>query len=89
MIRNIQKLSGTALIADVFILIGLLYVFGYEIDVISRIGVAPIQAFNPDSFALLIGTAVFAFEGIGLVSLDLVAFHAPLPTRLQHDRRID
>ncbi|KAG0150494.1 hypothetical protein CROQUDRAFT_652419 [Cronartium quercuum f. sp. fusiforme G11] len=67
MIRNIQKLSGTALIADVFILVGLLYVFGYEINVISTIGVAPIKAFNPESFPLLIGTAVFAFEGIGLV----------------------
>ncbi|EGG10856.1 uncharacterized protein MELLADRAFT_41988 [Melampsora larici-populina 98AG31] len=67
MIRNIQKLSGTALIADVFILIGLVYVFGYEINLMATVGVAPIQAFNPDSFPLLIGTAVFAFEGIGLV----------------------
>lgn len=67
MIRNIQKLSGTALIADVFILVGLLYVFGYEINLMATVGVAPIKAFNPESFPLLIGTAVFAFEGIGLV----------------------
>ncbi|MBW0523520.1 hypothetical protein O181_063235 [Austropuccinia psidii MF-1] len=67
MIRNIQKLSGTALVADVFILTGLLYVFGYELNIISKMGVAPIVMFNPQSFPLMVGTAVFAFEGVGLV----------------------
>lgn len=67
MIRNIQKLSGTALVADGFILIGLLYVFGFELDTISKIGAAPVVMFNRESFPLMIGTAVFAFEGIGLV----------------------
>jgi len=67
MIRNIQKLSGTALVADAFILIGLLYVFGFELHSIFTKGVAPIVMFNQDSFPLLIGTAVFTFEGIGLI----------------------
>ncbi|KAI7949900.1 hypothetical protein MJO28_008721 [Puccinia striiformis f. sp. tritici] len=67
MIRNIQKLSGTALVADAFILIGLLYVFGFELHQIATKGVAPIVMFNQDSFPLLIGTAVFTFEGIGLI----------------------
>lgn len=67
MIRNIQKLSGTALVADAFILIGLVYVFSFELNSIITRGVAPIVMFNSESFPLLIGTAVFAFEGIGLV----------------------
>ncbi|KAA1066244.1 neutral amino acid transporter [Puccinia graminis f. sp. tritici] len=67
MIRNIQKLSGTALVADAFILIGLLYVFGFELHSIVTKGVPPIVMFNRESFPLLIGTAVFTFEGIGLI----------------------
>ncbi|KAI8450951.1 transmembrane amino acid transporter protein-domain-containing protein [Phakopsora pachyrhizi] len=67
MIRNIQKLSWTALVADAFILIGLLYVFGYEFSSIATKGAAQIKLFNPESFPLMIGTAVFTFEGIGLV----------------------
>lgn len=67
MIRNIEKLSGTALIADVFILLGIVYIFGHEIKLLATDGLADVKLFNPDSFPLLIGTAVFAFEGVGLV----------------------
>ncbi|WVO15887.1 hypothetical protein L204_103552 [Cryptococcus depauperatus] len=67
MVRNLAKLSGTALIADAFILIGIIYIGGNEISVLSKSGVADVQLFNPTSYPLLIGTAVFAFEGIGLV----------------------
>ncbi|KAK4685254.1 solute carrier family 36 (proton-coupled amino acid transporter), partial [Tremellales sp. Uapishka_1] len=67
MIRNLAKLSGTALVADAFILIGLVYIGVQESTVLSHSGIADIALFNKDSFPLLIGTAVFAFEGIGLV----------------------
>ncbi|GAA5974316.1 hypothetical protein JCM11641_006731 [Rhodosporidiobolus odoratus] len=67
LIRNIQKLSGTALVADVFIVIGLVYIFSNEISVLASHGIAEVELFNRDSFPLLIGTAVFAFEGIGLI----------------------
>ncbi|KAK4698377.1 solute carrier family 36 (proton-coupled amino acid transporter), partial [Phenoliferia sp. Uapishka_3] len=67
MIRNIQKLSGTALIADAFILFGLVYIFSTEFKVLADFGIADIAWFNPKDFPLLIGTAVFSFEGIGLV----------------------
>ncbi|TXT13444.1 hypothetical protein VHUM_00811 [Vanrija humicola] len=69
MIRNLAKLSFTALVADAFILLGLLYIGGTEISVIAKNGLPPpdVVAFNPKDFPLLIGTAVFAFEGIGLV----------------------
>lgn len=67
LIRNLAKLSTTALVADAFILIGLIYIGGNEIAQIASHGVAEVQLFNKKDFPLLIGTAVFSFEGIGLV----------------------
>ncbi|KAI6108016.1 amino acid transporter [Pisolithus sp. B1] len=67
LVRNLAKLSTAALIADVFILAGLIYIFGSEISTISREGTAEVQLFNPRDFPLFIGTAVFSFEGVGLV----------------------
>lgn len=69
MIRRISKLSFTALIADVFIMFGLLYLYYFDINQLVKDGVSDIAAFNPEDFALFIGTAVFTFEGIGLVSM--------------------
>lgn len=67
MIRRISRLSFTALIADAFIMFGLLYLYYYDIIKLSNDGVAKIAAFNSEDFALFIGTAVFTFEGIGLI----------------------
>jgi proton-coupled amino acid transporter len=67
LIRNLAKLSTTALVADVFILAGLIYIFGSEFQIIAERGIAKVELFNPNNFPLLIGTAVFSFEGIGLV----------------------
>jgi len=91
MIRNLAKLSTTALVADVFILAGLIYIFGSEMAVISKNGAAEVKLFNSKDFPLLIGsvdfglvclepsktdsfgnacrTAVFSFEGVGLVNI--------------------
>lgn len=55
LIRNIAKLSTTALVADAFILAGLLYIFGSEIAVIANRGIAKVELFNPVDFPLLIG----------------------------------
>ncbi|TKY85435.1 hypothetical protein EX895_005597 [Sporisorium graminicola] len=67
LIRRIAKLSTTALIADVFILFGIVYLFWYEIGKVATEGMADVVMFNSKDFPLFIGTAVFTFEGIGLV----------------------
>ncbi|EIN09975.1 hypothetical protein PUNSTDRAFT_86492 [Punctularia strigosozonata HHB-11173 SS5] len=67
LIRNLAKLSTTALVADVFIVAGLIYIFGSEAIIMAERGPARVELFNPRDFPLLIGTAIFSFEGIGLV----------------------
>ncbi|KAK0236175.1 vacuolar amino acid transporter 4 [Armillaria nabsnona] len=67
LIRDLAKLSTTALVADVFILAGLIYIFGSEFKIIANRGIADVAFFNPKDFPLFVGTAVFSFEGIGLV----------------------
>jgi proton-coupled amino acid transporter len=68
-IRNISKLGPAALLADVFILIGLTYIYWYDISWISKMGGfhPSIELFNPRDFTMTIGSAIFTFEGIGLI----------------------
>jgi proton-coupled amino acid transporter len=54
-IRNLAKLSVTALVADVFILIGIVYIASNEVAVIAQRGIAEIQWLNEKDFPLLIG----------------------------------
>ena len=67
MIRDISKLSGTALVADFFIVLGLCVLYYFDIFTFATEGIADIRLFNPKDFVLFLGTAAFAFEGIGLV----------------------
>ncbi|RCI07682.1 hypothetical protein L249_5735 [Ophiocordyceps polyrhachis-furcata BCC 54312] len=67
LLRDIGKLGFTALIADAFILIGLAYLFYYDVLTLSKFGLADIIMFNDKDWTLFIGTAIFTFEGIGLV----------------------
>ncbi|KAG5366671.1 Vacuolar amino acid transporter 3 [Yarrowia sp. B02] len=67
MIRDIAKLSGTALIADLFILLGLVYLYYWSGMIVATEGVADVKMFNPNSWSLFLGTAIFTFEGIGLI----------------------
>lgn len=68
-IRNISKLGPAALLADVFILIGLTYIYWFDIRAITAMhGFHPsIELFNPRDFTMTIGSAIFTFEGIGLI----------------------
>ena len=68
LIRDIGKLAGTALIADFFILLGLIYLYYYDILTLTQNhGVSGIVQFNPRDWTLFIGTAIFSFEGVGLI----------------------
>jgi proton-coupled amino acid transporter len=68
LIRNISKLGPAALLADVFILIGLVYIWYFDISTLATNGIATsVNLFNPSSFTLTIGSAIFTFEGIGLI----------------------
>jgi proton-coupled amino acid transporter len=68
LIRNISKLGPVALLADVFILIGLVYIWYYDVWALASRGMArTVHMFNPSDFTLTIGSAIFTFEGIGLI----------------------
>ncbi|KIV78487.1 hypothetical protein PV11_10199 [Exophiala sideris] len=68
LIRDIGKLGFTALVADAFIMLGLIYLYYYDIKtVVDHSGIADITLFNPSSWTLFIGTAIFTFEGVGLI----------------------
>lgn len=55
LIRNLAKLSTAALVADVFIVAGLVYIFGSEMGIIRERGIAKVELFNPKDFALFVG----------------------------------
>ncbi|KAF2866948.1 transmembrane amino acid transporter protein-domain-containing protein [Massariosphaeria phaeospora] len=68
-IRNISKLSPAAILADVFILVGVVYIFWFDVSSIAQMGHfhPTVDLFNPRDFTLTIGSAIFTFEGIGLI----------------------
>ena len=67
LIRDIGKLGSTAFIADAFIFAGLIYLAYFDISTIKEKGMADIVNFNPRDWTLFIGTAIFTFEGVGLI----------------------
>ncbi|PWY72950.1 amino acid transporter, amino acid transport and metabolism [Aspergillus heteromorphus CBS 117.55] len=68
LIRNISKLGPIALLADVFILTGIGYIYCYDIASLASNGLASsVELFNRQSFTLTIGSCIFTFEGIGLI----------------------
>ncbi|KAF9352033.1 neutral amino acid transporter [Mortierella sp. AD094] len=68
LIRRMSILSLPSMLANLFIIFGIVYLWYYSIHNLAINGAGPdIALFNRDDFALFIGTAVFSFEGIGLV----------------------
>ncbi|KAF1845682.1 uncharacterized protein K460DRAFT_395277 [Cucurbitaria berberidis CBS 394.84] len=66
--RNINNIQKLALVADLFILLGLVYLYYYDLfTIVHQGGISDIAAFNPRDWTLFIGTAIFTFEGIGLI----------------------
>lgn len=68
LVRHIAKLSFAAILADLCILFGIICIIYFTAAELKNVGVGPnISMVNPNSFGLMIGTATFSFEGIGLV----------------------
>ncbi|KAI0848792.1 transmembrane amino acid transporter protein-domain-containing protein [Daldinia vernicosa] len=68
LIRNIAKLGPVALLADVCILLGVTYIYYYDIAHLASNGIhKSVVLFNPAKYTLTIGAAIFTFEGIGLI----------------------
>lgn len=67
LIRKMEILSLPSMLANFFIIFGIVYLWYYSIHNLAVEGPGPnIELFNKNDFALLIGTIVFSFEGIGL-----------------------
>lgn len=78
-VRRIKNFGLTALIADVFILVGLGYIFFYDIVELSVSGPKEVPWINLQSFSLFVGTATFSFEGICLM--------LPIVQSMEHPER--
>lgn len=66
LIRYIARLSFAAVIADLFIVFGLISCLYFTSKELHQFGIGPDVKPVNSAFALMIGTATFAFEGIGL-----------------------
>ncbi|KAJ1857477.1 hypothetical protein GGH12_001643 [Coemansia sp. RSA 1822] len=66
-VRKIKKFASLSVVGNLFILIGLSYLFFYDFWSIVTKGPGEIVQFNPSKFPLLVGTAAFSYEGISLV----------------------
>ncbi|KAL1870005.1 hypothetical protein VTK73DRAFT_2848 [Phialemonium thermophilum] len=81
-IRNISKLGPAALVADVFIIFGLVYIYYYDLGALATRGIHPsVQLFNPRAYTMTIGASIFTFEGIGLV--------LPIQSSMQRPERFE
>lgn len=71
LIRDITKLSLLALLANLFIFIGLITILAYTMLEFIGNNFQPGEGvyfwFNKSEFSLFVGVAIFAFEGIGLI----------------------
>jgi proton-coupled amino acid transporter len=65
--RNLNNISIVVYIADIFIVLGLIYLYYYDIATLVVEGVSDIALVNKENWPLFIGTAIFTFEGIGLL----------------------
>ncbi|KAJ2692205.1 hypothetical protein H4R19_006202, partial [Coemansia spiralis] len=67
LIRQIRYFAPVALVANVLIIASLGYLLGFDVWHIATNGPAPFANYNPARFPLLVGTAVYSFEGVTLV----------------------
>ncbi|KAJ1957982.1 hypothetical protein GGI12_004865 [Dipsacomyces acuminosporus] len=67
MVRHIKGFSSLALLADLFIIAGLVYVYAMDMVKISELGTGFVRNFNPENYTLFLGTAAYTFEGYALI----------------------
>ncbi|CCE83511.1 Piso0_004089 [Millerozyma farinosa CBS 7064] len=72
LVRDITKLSLSALLANIFIFVGLasiVYYMIHDLIFVNKFQIADgvVLFFNKSGFSLFIGVAIFAFEGICLI----------------------
>lgn len=68
LIRHISKIGPAATVADCFIIAGLFFVVQCDLKTLALNGVSStVRLFNPRHFTMTIGSAIFTFEGIGLL----------------------
>ena len=68
LIKQIHKLAFTHLLADVIIFINLIYYIVLAIVKIADIGMGPdIEMYNPSTYLLMLGMAIYSFEGISMI----------------------
>ncbi|KAL4167355.1 hypothetical protein KRP22_012841 [Phytophthora ramorum] len=68
-VRRIEYFALTNLFADLLILFGIVYIISYTVQTLDNapVGSATWVNFNSTSWDMMLGTAVYCFEGIGLV----------------------
>ncbi|KAF9583745.1 neutral amino acid transporter [Lunasporangiospora selenospora] len=69
LVRNIGRLGFSTFVADLCIIVGLLYLYAYDIKALvnNQGSPNPLRLFNTEDFGIFVGTAVFSYEGIGMV----------------------
>ncbi|CAO3591132.1 unnamed protein product [Absidia cylindrospora] len=78
LIRHIARLSFCAILADILILFGLIVIIYFTSEQLHNVGVGPnVIAVNSMNFGMMIGTATFSFEGIGLLIPIVEAMEKP------------
>ena len=68
LIRQIHNLEKFVLVADALIVLGLVYLYYFDFStLVANHWSSDIVQFNRNTWTLFIGTAIFTFEGIGLI----------------------
>ncbi|KDO32587.1 hypothetical protein SPRG_03061 [Saprolegnia parasitica CBS 223.65] len=67
-IRYMRYFTLSNLVADVFVLYAIVYIMYTNGRMLAANGIAePLEGFNTSDYSIFLGTAVFVFEGIGLI----------------------
>lgn len=78
LVRYLEKISGVLLVGNVCLVITILSVLIYCITQICKNGVSPdITPFNSSSYQIVVGFAIYSFEGVGMLMPIMQASEKP------------